>query len=447
MADLLLTGVKTNQQITDDLLAQIYAKPSKTWFLALGLAVSALVLGVLFTFRTVFWGIGEWGLNRTVGWGWAIVNFVWWIGIGHAGTFISAILLLFGQKWRNSINRAAEAMTIVAILCAAFFPVIHLGRVLVSFYIFPYLNTRNLWVNFNSPLLWDVFAIATYFIVSLIFWYTGLIPDLAAIRDRFSPGLKKSVYSFLSNRWTGSGRQWRSWWILSFTLAGLATPLVISVHSIVSMDFATSIIPGWHSTIFPPYFVAGAILSGFAMVSMLLIITRKVMNLQNYITLFHIEAMNKIILVTGSLVALAYATEFFLSFISGNEYEIYVFINRMTGPYALAFWSMMLFNVIIPQLYWVKQIRVNITLSLIFAILINVGMWIERMVIVVTSLHRDFIPSNWSHFQPTLADIGLFIGSIGFFFTLFLLIIRYIPVISISEVKHIANLKNKEHGK
>jgi Ni/Fe-hydrogenase subunit HybB-like protein len=421
--------------ITSDLLYSVKKKPTTLWYVGFILSIAAFGLGVYFTYTTVYLGIGEWGLDRTVGWGYAIVNFVWWIGIGHAGTFISAILLLFRQRWRNSINRLAETMTIIAILCAAFFPFIHLGRVLHSFYIFPYLNTRNLWVNFNSPLLWDVFAITTYFLVSLIFWYVGMLPDLGLLRDKAKRKIGQKLYGIFSLGWMGSVKQWSRHHKVSLLLAGIATPLVVSVHSIVSMDFATSIVPGWHSTIFPPYFVAGAILSGFAVVLTLVIFARKSLKIEKYITLNHIESMNKIIIVTGSIVAFAYITEMFFGFYADEEYEHFMLINRMTGRYAYAYWMMMAFNFLVPQLFWIKKLRRNLTITFIFSILINVGMWLERFVIVVSSLEKDFITSNWTEYAPTKTDIGLFVGTLGFFFMLFLLFIRFIPIVSVSEIK------------
>lgn len=421
--------------ISDDILRPMEGKPNKYWYILFLFSLTAFGFGLYYTWITVYSGIGEWGLSRSVGWGWAIVNFVWWIGIGHAGTFISAILLLFRQKWRSSINRAAEAMTIIAILCAAFFPIIHMGRVLLGFYMVPYLNTRNIWVNFNSALLWDVFAIFTYFIVSVLFFYVGLIPDLALLRDNTAKKFKQRLLSFLSVKWRGTFSQWRNHTKVSLLLAGIATPLVISVHSVVSLDFATSIVPGWHSTIFPPYFVAGAILSGFAMVITLVIIVRKAMSLEKYITISHLESMGKIIIVTGSLVALAYITEIFVTFYSNDAYEISTMLNRMTGPYAYGFYLMILFNLVVPQLFWIRKIRRNVIVIFILAILINIGMWFERFIIVVTSLQHGYMPANWTIYQPTLADVALFIGSVGFFLTCFLLFVRFIPVISIYEVK------------
>lgn len=434
----LISGRKDYYRINDDILNPLKGKPGKFWYIGFTLALSAFLFGAVMIGLTVYFGIGMWGLDTTVGWGWDITNFVWWIGIGHAGTFISAILLLFRQKWRTSINRAAEAMTIFAVMCAGLFPIIHMGRPWLAFWAFPYPNTRGpLWVNFNSPLLWDVFAISTYFIVSLLFWYVGLIPDLGTLRDKFVSPLKRKIYGILSLGWTGTAKNWQRHEILCLILAGLATPLVLSVHSIVSMDFATSVIPGWHTTIFPPYFVSGAIFSGFAMVLTLMIITRKMMGLKDYITIGHIEAMNKVIILTGTIVGTAYLTELFMSWYSGVEYEQYAFINRATGPYAWAYWIMMSCNLIVPQFLWVKKFRRNIVLTFIFSILINIGMWFERFVIIVTSLHRDYLPSSWTIYKPTIVEVGIFIGTLGFFFTMFLLFIRIFPVIAMYEVKSI----------
>lgn len=431
----LITGKKTYKKITEEISAPIEGKAGKAWYAGITLTLSALFLGLAMMGWTVWQGIGTWGLNKTIGWGWGITNFVWWVGIGHAGTFISAILLLFRQKWRTSINRSAEAMTLFAVMCAGLFPLIHMGRPLLAFFVFPYPNTRGLWVNFNSPLLWDVFAISTYFTVSLLFWYVGLIPDIGTIRDRVKSKMKKWIYGVLSFGWTGSARHWHRHESISLILAGLAAPLVLSVHSIVSMDFATSVIPGWHTTIFPPYFVSGAIFSGFAMVLTLLIITRKVLNLENYITVGHIESMNKIIIATGSIVGIAYITELFIAWYSGVEYEQYAFMNRATGPYWWAYWIMMSCNVISPQLLWFKKLRRNLVFTFILSIFINIGMWFERFVIIVTSLHRDYLPSSWSMYKPTIVEVGIFIGTLGLFFSCFLLFIRVFPVIAIAEVK------------
>jgi molybdopterin-containing oxidoreductase family membrane subunit len=431
----LVTGAKSYKQVTDDITKPMEGKPGKLWFVGLGMALLALAFGGLAIFVTVWDGIGSWGLNRTIGWGWGITNFVWWVGIGHAGTFISAILLLFRQKWRTSINRSAEAMTIFAVMCAGLFPLLHMGRLPLAFFVFPYPNTRDLWVNFNSPLLWDVFAISTYFTVSLLFWYMGLIPDIASIRDRMKDGIKKKIYSFLSFGWSGSARHWSRHESMSLILAGLAAPLVLSVHSIVSMDFATSVIPGWHTTIFPPYFVAGAVFSGFAMVLTLMIITRKALHLENYITVGHVESMNKVIIATGSIVGIAYLTELFMAWYSGVVYERFAFVNRAFGPYWWAYWIMMTCNVITPQLFWFKKIRRNLAATFVISIFVNIGMWFERFVIIVTSLHRDFLPSSWAMYSPTWVEVGVYLGTFGLFFTLFFLFIRFFPVVAIAEVK------------
>jgi len=433
----LIKGKKTYQDVTEDILRPMTNRPGKFWYLGISLSGSALLFGAFMIFWTIWHGIGTWGLNRTIGWGWGITNFVWWIGIGHAGTFISAILLLFRQKWRTSINRSAEAMTIFAVICAMLFPIIHMGRPLLGFFIFPYPNFRGLWVNFNSPLVWDVFAITTYFTVSLIFWYVGLIPDIGTVRDKIKSRFKKTIYNVLSFGWKGSARHWHRHEVVSLILAALAAPLVLSVHSIVSMDFATSVIPGWHTTIFPPYFVAGAIFSGFAMVLTLMIITRKALHLEDYITVGHVESMNKIIIATGSIVGLAYLTELFISWYSGVEYEHFALINRATGPYWWAYWIMMTANVISPQLLWIKKLRTNLVFTFCLSIVINIGMWFERFVIVVTSLHRDFLTSSWSMYKPTIVEIGLFLGTLGLFFTAFFLFIRVFPVIAIAEVKSV----------
>ena len=437
----LIQGNKRLRDVTNDVFDPIIAKPSKYWFMGIMLSGIAALIGIIAIVLTVWKGIGLWGVNKTIGWGWSITNFVWWIGIGHAGTFISAILLLFRQKWRTSINRSAEAMTIFAVICAGLFPLIHMGRLLFGFFIFPYPNTRDVWVNFNSPLLWDVFAITTYFLVSLLFWYIGLIPDLGTIRDRMKTKFKKAFYSFLSFGWTGSAKHWQRFEVVSFTLAGLAAPLVLSVHTIVSFDFATSVIPGWHTTIFPPYFVSGAIFSGFAMVLTLMIIARKTMNLRDYITVSHIELMNKIIILTGSIVGIAYLTELFMAWYSGVEYELFAFINRATGPYWWAYWLMMTCNVISPQLFWFRKLRRNIGFTFFMSIVINVGMWFERFVIIVTSLHRDYLPSSWEMYKPTLVEVLIFVGTLGIFFSLFLLFVRLFPVIAMAEVK--TTIKNK----
>jgi molybdopterin-containing oxidoreductase family membrane subunit len=385
----------------------------------------------------LFWkGTGVWGVNQPVGWGFAIVNFVFWVGIGHAGTLISAILFLLRQKWRTGIARFAEAMTIFAVICALIFPLIHTGRPwLAAVYLLPYPNQHGIWVNFTSPLLWDVFAVSTYFTVSFVFWYIGLIPDFATLRDRTTHKVKKVAYSIFSLGWRHSNRHWQHYEKAYLILAGFSTPLVLSVHTIVSFDFAVSVIPGWHTTIFPPYFVAGAVFSGFAMVQNVLIVTRKFFDLKHIITINHLENMNKVILLTGSIVGYAYAMEFFIAWYSGNPLEQFVFLNRALGPYAWAYWTMVSCNVIFPQLFWFKKIRTSIIPMFILAVIVNIGMWFERFVIVVTSLSRDFLPSSWHYYAPTLNDVGVLIGSFGLFFTLVLLFVRVLPVVSISEVK------------
>lgn len=435
--DPLIEGGKTYGQITEDICSPTERVPSLAWTVAFIIAVLGLGLYVFTVVWTIFYGIGSWNLNRTIGWGWDITNFVWWIGIGHAGTLISAILLLFRQKWRTGVNRAAEAMTIFAVVCAGQFPLIHMGRLWLGFFIFPYPNTRGpLWVNFNSPLLWDVFAISTYFTVSLLFWYTGLVPDFATLRDR-SKGIRRKLYNTVSFGWTGAAKHWQRFESLSLVLAGLSTPLVLSVHTIVSFDFATSVIPGWHTTIFPPYFVAGAIFSGFAMVLTLMLITRKVLKLEQYITLAHIESMNKVILVTGTIVGVAYLTELFIAWYSGYLYEQYAFYNRVLGPYWWSYVGMMACNVLSPQIFWVKKFRRSITITFVMSIFVNIGMWFERFVIIATTLARDYIPSSWSYYTPTWVEIGIFIGTLGLFFTLYLIFTRVAPVVAVAEVKSI----------
>ena len=433
----LITGNKTYHQITEDLISPTEKTPSKAWVIGFIISVALLTYGLFCIIWTIWVGIGSWNLNRTINWGWDITNFVWWIGIGHAGTLISAILLLFRQKWRTGVNRAAEAMTIFAVMCAFLFPLIHMGRLWLAIFIFPYPNTRGpLWPNFNSPLLWDVFAISTYFTVSLLFWYTGLVPDFATVRDR-AKGLRRKIYNWLSFGWTGSAKHWQRWESLSLVLAGLSTPLVLSVHTIVSFDFATSVIPGWHTTIFPPYFVAGAIFSGFAMVLTLMLVTRKVLRLEDYITIEHIESMNKVILLTGTIVGVAYLTELFISWYSGYVYEQFAFFNRALGPYWWSYFGMMFCNVVSPQLFWKKSWRRNITLTFFLSILINIGMWFERFVIIATTLARDYLPSSWSLYSPSWVEIGIFVGTLGLFFTLYLIFSRVAPVVAVAEVKSI----------
>ncbi|HNV30573.1 MAG TPA: polysulfide reductase NrfD [Cyclobacteriaceae bacterium] len=442
LRETLITGGKTVRDVSEDISRQVEGKPSRLWWIAFSISLVLLMFGV-YCLATVLWeGIGMWGLNKTVGWAWDITNFVWWVGIGHAGTLISAILLLFRQKWRMSINRAAEAMTIFAVICAATFPLVHMGRLWLGLYwVLPLPNTwGSLWANFNSPLLWDVFAITTYFTVSLVFWYIGLIPDFAVIRDRairMGNKTRASIYNALSFGWDGAAKTWMRYESVALILAGLSTPLVLSVHTIVSFDFATSVVPGWHTTIFPPYFVAGAIFSGFAMVLTLLIVTRKVFKLEDYITIYHIELMNIVIIITGSIVGIAYITEFFVAWYGQVPSEFYAFYNRATGPYWWAYWSMMTCNVISPQLFWFKKLRTNIVATFVLSIIVNIGMWFERFVIIVTSIHRDYLPSSWSMFYPTLYDVGEYILTFGFFFTAFFLFAKFFPVINMAEVKSI----------
>jgi Ni/Fe-hydrogenase subunit HybB-like protein len=427
-------------KITDDIAGPLEGRPGKAWYICFAFALLGLIDLLGMATYLIGNGIGVWGLNNSVGWAFDITNFVFWIGIGHAGTLISAILLLFRQKWRTSINRSAEAMTIFAVACAGLFPLLHMGRPWDAFFIFPYVPNQHgpLWINFRSPLVWDVFAISTYMTISLVFWYLGMIPDLATLRDRATGPIKKFLFGTFSMGWNGSHRTWARYELVSLILAGLATPLVLSVHSIVSMDFATSLVPGWHTTIFPPYFVAGAIYSGFGMVLMLLILTRTTMNLQRFITMRHLDAMAKVLLLTGSIVGYAYASEFFSAWYAGNLYERYHFINRATGPYAWCFYLMVLCNVLTPQVFWFKRARSSVAVLFIASILVNIGMWFERFVIIVVSLHRAFLPSGWGMFYPTLIDFGILVGAFGLFFTLFLLFIRFLPMVAMWEIKGVA---------
>jgi molybdopterin-containing oxidoreductase family membrane subunit len=411
--------------------------PTKRWMAAFTVAqIGAVIFLVSFVY-TVVTGIGSWGNNIPVGWGFAITNFVFWIGIGHAGTLISAILYLLRQKWRTAIARFAEAMTIFAVICALQFPLVHTGRPWLAFYwLLPLPNANNIWVNFRSPLLWDVFAVSTYALVSLMFWYTGLIPDLAVARDRAKHRVRKLVYGILSLGWKGSNRAWRHYEKAYLLFAGLSTPLVLSVHSVVSFDFAVGIVPGWHSTIFPPYFVAGAIFSGFAMVATLIVIMRKFFHLEHVITTEHIDVMNRIIIVTSLMVAYAYVIEIFVAWYSGAGFERFQMVNRMLGPYGWAYMVMVTCNVLLPQLLWFKKVRRTVKYLYPIVVLVNLGMWLERFVIIM-SLHRDYLPSSWGHFTPTLVDFGLLIGSFGLFLTLLLLFCRFLPTVSIAESKNV----------
>ena len=444
----LVEGAPSYGKVTREIAAPLERAATPAWWAAFLVAAGALALGVALVAYTMKVGIGTWGLNRTVGWGFDITNFVFWVGIGHAGTLISAILLLLRQPWRTSIARAAEAMTIFAVMCAAVFPLIHMGRPWLAFWMFPYPNTRgSLWVNYRSPLVWDVFAISTYFTVSLLFWYLGMVPDFATMRDR-SRGLRQKLYGWLSLGWDGSARTWQRYEKACMLLAGLATPLVVSVHTIVSFDFATSVIPGWHTTIFPPYFVAGAVFSGFAMVMTLLLVTRRVMRLENLITLRHLDYMARVLLTTGLLVAFAYATEVFIAWYSGDHFERFTFWNRGFGPYAWAYWLMVFCNIVVPQMFWFERARRSVPLLFAGAILVNVGMWFERFNIVVISLHRDYLPSSWSMYVPTPVELGILLGSFGLFFTCFLLFVRVAPVVAFHEVKHtLARQREEDHAR
>jgi Ni/Fe-hydrogenase subunit HybB-like protein len=416
------------------------------WLVGFGIALT--VMGVFL--MAVTWlfikGVGIWGVNVPVAWGFAIVNFVWWIGIGHAGTLISAILLLLHQKWRQSINRFAEAMTLFAVACAGMFPILHLGRPWLFYWLLPYPNTMQMWPQFRSPLIWDVFAVSTYATVSALFWFVGLIPDLATLRDRSRSAFGRTVYGVLAMGWRGSARHWARYESMYLLLAGLATPLVVSVHTVVSFDFAIAILPGWHTTIFPPYFVAGAIYSGFAMVLTLAIPIRAAYGLQDFITARHLENMAKIMLATGLVVAYGYSMEAFMAWYSGNVYERFMYWNRMTGPYWPAFWALIATNIVIPQSLWLKRVRRSVPLLFLVSLVVNTGMWLERFVIVVTSLHRDFLPSSWGMYYPTMWDWFTYIGTLGLFTTLLFLFLRFLPMISIFEMRGLLpESRVKEH--
>jgi molybdopterin-containing oxidoreductase family membrane subunit len=434
----------TYAAVTDKISAIVLTgRTPRGWFVGFGVCFALVMLLFYAIAYLVVTGLGIWGLNAPVGWGFAIINFVWWIGIGHAGTLISAILLLLHQDWRTSINRFAEAMTIFAVACAGIFPLIHLGRPWLFYWLLPYPNTMAIWPQFRSPLVWDVFAVGTYATVSLLFWYVGLIPDLATLRDRAGRRLARVTYGVLAMGWRGSAKHWHRYQIAYLLLAGLATPLVISVHSVVSLDFAVAIIPGWHSTIFPPYFVAGAIYSGFAMVMTLAIPLRAVYKLEDFITTRHLDNMAKILLATGLIVAYGYIMETFVAWYSGNPYEGYMMLNRMGGPYAPYFWALILCNVLVPQVLWSRRVRSNAPALFVIALVVNIGMWLERFVIVVTSLHRDFLPSSWGMYAGTVWDWATLVGSLGLFFALFFVFIRLLPMISIFEMRE---LVHETHG-
>jgi Ni/Fe-hydrogenase subunit HybB-like protein len=429
----------TFASVSDKISSIVLERPAATrgWWIGFGISFALVMLLMFAIGYLLVVGVGVWGINIPVGWGFAIVNFVWWIGIGHAGTLISAILLLLNQKWRTSINRFAEAMTLFAVACAGLFPLLHLGRPWFFYWLFPYPSTMGIQPNFRSPLVWDVFAVSTYFTVSLMFWFIGLLPDLATLRDRAETHLKRIVYGMLAMGWRGSARHWQRYEIAYLLLAGLATPLVVSVHTVVSLDFAVAIIPGWHSTIFPPYFVAGAIFSGFAMVLTIAIPLRAAYHLEDFITMRHLENMAKVMLATGLIVAYGYMMELFMAWYSGNAFEAFVALNRMFGPYAIAYWVLIACNVIIPQALWWKRVRTNVPLLFFISLIVNIGMWVERFVIVITSLHRDFLPSSWGMYNPTFWDYATFAGTIGLFVALLYLFIRFLPVISIFEMREL----------
>jgi molybdopterin-containing oxidoreductase family membrane subunit len=445
----LVLGNPSVRDVTSRIASIVESKITLKYLATLAVTGGMAAWGLFALYYTFATGIGAWGLNNPIGWGWDITNFVFWIGIGHAGTLISAILFLFRQKWRTAINRSAEAMTIFAVICALTMVLSHTGRPWLFYWLLPYPNQMNMWVNFRSPLAWDVFAVNTYFTVSALFWFIGLIPDLATLRNYVKSDLAKKIYGVLSMGWTGSTRHWHHYEIAYMILAGISTPLVLSVHSVVSFDFTVGILPGWHTTIFPPYFVAGAIFSGFAMVMTLLVITREVLDLKQFITLKHFENMNKIILATGMMVGYAYAMEMFIAWYSGSDWERWVFINRAMGDYAWAYWTMVLCNVVSPQVYWFKKARRNIPLMFIISIFVNIGMWFERFTIIATTLHHDFLPASWGYYTPTWVEISIFIGTFGIFLTLFLLFAKFVPVIAIAEIKSIlpgAQPKHHHHA-
>jgi Ni/Fe-hydrogenase subunit HybB-like protein len=438
--DSVLAPGHTYASVTDKISAIVLTgRTPRGWLIGFGLSFALVMLLMYAIAYLLAVGVGIWGINIPVAWGFAIVNFVWWIGIGHAGTLISAVLLLLRQEWRTSINRFAEAMTLFAVACAGLFPLIHLGRPWLFYWLFPYPNTMGVWPQFRSPLVWDVFAVLTYATVSLLFWYVGMLPDLATLRDRSPSRLGRAVYGILAMGWRGSARHWRRYQTAYLLLAALATPLVVSVHSIVSLDFAVSVLPGWHTTIFPPYFVAGAIYSGFAMVLTLAIPIRAVYGLEDFITLRHLQNMAKILLTTGLIVAYGYGMEAFMAWYSANPYEQFMILNRLFGPYAPYYWTLLLCNIVVPQLLWLRRMRANPAALFVIALVVNVGMWLERFIIVVTSLHRDFLPSSWGMYIPTLWDWATFFGSIGLFLALLFLFLRFLPMISIFEMRELVS--------
>jgi molybdopterin-containing oxidoreductase family membrane subunit len=455
----LVGNLRSPGWISDRVAAVIEGKTPGWWKICFVISVSMMTLCFAMILYLMSTGVGVWGLGHPVMWGWAIVNFVWWIGIGHAGTLISAILFLLRQRWRTSINRAAEAMTIFAVMCAGIFPLIHIGRIWLGYWLFPIPNANGIWPQFRSPLMWDVFAVSTYFTVSVLFWYMGLIPDLAVMRDRARTRLRKMAYGLFALGWTGSNRHWSNYEKAYLILAGLSTPLVLSVHSIVSLDFSVSQLPGWHTTIFPPYFVAGAVYSGFGMVLTLLVPLRRLLKLEEIIRVRHVELMCKVTLATGSIVGYAYMMEFFIAWYSGNPYErSQFFLTRAADPFIIgpllhvkpapcwwAFWTMVTCNVVVPQFFWFKKVRTCMLAVFVLSILVNVGMWFERFVIIVLSLTRDFVSANWGYYAPTWVDVCQFLGTFGLFFTFFLLFIRFIPLIAIAEVKGVTPQADPHH--
>jgi Ni/Fe-hydrogenase subunit HybB-like protein len=441
-----ITGRVSVGDLDDQVLTHVTRKPPRAWFMAFGLTSAVLLAGLACIGYTFYMGIGAWGNNIPAAWGFGIINFVFWVGIGHAGTLISAILLMFRARWRNAISRFSEAMTIFAVICATLFPLIHVGRPWVAFWLMPYPNQRGIWPNFRSPLIWDVFAVNTYFMVSLLFWYIGLVPDLASMRDRAKKGIRKVVYSLLSFGWRGAAGHWLHYEKAYLIIAGLATGLVLSVHSVVSFDFAVSLVPGWHMTIFPPYFVTGAVFAGFAMVVMAMIVVRTTMNLKHLITDYHLDVMNKVILTCSCLMGYAYLMEGFVAWYSMNPYIHHTFYEYIAGTYWKAGWITITCNIFIPQLLWMRKFRRSYAGMIFVAVCVTVGMWFERFVIIVSSLHQDFLPSSWHTFIPTLTDFGILLGSFGLFFTLVLLFARVLPVIATTEMK--ATLPGAQpHGK
>jgi Ni/Fe-hydrogenase subunit HybB-like protein len=440
---ILLPG-ETHTSISSSIGGIVLSPTAVGWGVAIGISVLFLLALIYSITYLIAAGVGIWGINQPVGWGADIINFVWWIGIGHAGTLISAILLLLRQQWRTSINRFAEAMTIFAVCCAGIYPVLHTGRPWVAYWILPYPNTLGMWPQFQSPLAWDVFAISTYATVSVLFWLTGLIPDFALLRDKAQNQIARLFYGIISLGWRGSAKHWHRYELASLLLAGLSTPLVVSVHSIVSLDFAAGILPGWHVTVFPPYFVAGAVFAGFAMVVLLMLPIRKIYHLEAYITVKHFDLMAKVILATGMIVLYGYILELFYAWYSGNIYETFFAWNRMFGPYGWSFWALILCNGVAPQLFWSKRMRQSVPALIFVSVMVSIGMWLERFVIIVGSLYRDFLPSSWGYYTPSFWDWLMYIGTFGLFFTGMFLFIRLAPMIAVSEMHALLHQKKEE---